>query len=93
MLSRMYLRYSEKKGWNVAILSKTEGSEAGLKSITYKITGTRAYGHLKAEAGVHRLVRISPFDAEKMRHTSFALLEVVPELPEQKLLINLIQPM
>ncbi len=82
MLLRMYLRYSEKKNFKVNIIDKSLGSEAGLKSVIFEVKGRHAYGYLKSEAGVHRLVRISPFDAEKMRHTSFALVEVLPELEE-----------
>jgi len=83
MLLRMYLRFAEKKEWVVRVVDKSAGSEAGIKSVTLHIHGRYAYGYLKSEAGVHRLVRISPFDAEKMRHTSFALVEVLPELDEQ----------
>ncbi|MFH0840420.1 MAG: peptide chain release factor 2 [bacterium] len=84
ILQRMYLRFAEKMNWQAEIIDQTSGNEAGLKSSMIKINGRWAYGYLKAEAGVHRLVRISPFDAEAMRQTSFALLEVTPELPESK---------
>lgn len=80
MLLRMYVRFCEKMKWRVRILDEQRGGEAGIKSATFEVIGHYAYGYLKAEAGVHRLVRISPFDAEKMRHTSFALLEVIPDL-------------
>lgn len=80
MLLRMYLRFAEQKNFTAKILDKVMGNEAGIKSVDVLISGRLAYGYLKAEAGVHRLVRISPFDAEKMRHTSFALVEVLPEL-------------
>lgn len=82
LLERMYLRFSEKKKWDVEVIERTPGNEAGIKSMTVQVSGRWAYGFFKSEAGVHRLVRISPFDAESMRHTSFALVEVVPELPE-----------
>jgi peptide chain release factor 2 len=80
MLTRMYLRYAEKKGWSVSVLWESRAQDVGLKSITFRVEGRWAYGYLKSEIGVHRLVRISPFDAEKMRHTTFALVEVIPEL-------------
>jgi len=82
MLFRMFTRFAEKKKWSVDILWESRGEEAGFKSVTFRVSGRYAYGYLKSEAGVHRLVRISPFDAEKMRHTSFALVEVIPELEE-----------
>lgn len=82
MLLRMILRYAEKKKLKVNIMDESAGQEAGIKSVTMEIKGHFAYGFLKSESGVHRLVRISPFDAEKMRHTSFALIEVLPELGE-----------
>ncbi len=80
MLYRMYTRYCERRGYRLTVLDYLDGEEAGIKSVTFKVEGTNAYGYLKAEKGVHRLVRISPFDANKRRHTSFASLEVMPEL-------------
>ena len=82
ILERMFLRFAEKKKWKAELVDRTVGNEAGIKSATYRINGAWAYGYLQSENGVHRLVRISPFDAEAMRHTSFALVEVIPELPE-----------
>src|SRR3989339_2207216 len=82
MLVRMITRFSEQQKWSIDVLDKSAGQEAGIKSITLHIHGRYAYGYLQSENGVHRLVRISPFDAEAMRHTSFALVEVIPELPE-----------
>ncbi len=80
MLYRMYTRYCERRGYKLTVLDYLDGEEAGIKSVTFKVEGDNAYGYLKAEKGVHRLVRISPFDANKRRHTSFASLEVMPEL-------------
>lgn len=82
MLERMFLRFAENKKWKMTLVDRNTGNEAGIKSATYNIAGRWAYGYLKSESGVHRLVRISPFDAEQMRHTSFALVEVIPELPD-----------
>jgi peptide chain release factor 2 len=83
MLVRMLMRFSEKQGWNIRVLDESRGAEAGYKSITFEVKGRYAFGYLKSEHGVHRLVRISPFDAEKMRHTSFALVEVLPEIADE----------
>lgn len=80
ILLRMYLRFCEKRNWGVEVVDKSSGQEAGVKSVTLHISGSNVYGNLKSENGVHRLVRISPFDAEAMRHTSFALVDVLPEL-------------
>lgn len=80
MLYRMYRRYCEKRGYAVTELDYLDGDEAGIKSVTMRVEGLNAYGYLKAEKGVHRLVRISPFDANSRRHTSFAALEVMPEI-------------
>lgn len=82
MLLRMYLRYCEKKGWRSKVIDEKRGIEAGYLNITMEIRGRYAYGFLRAEAGVHRLVRLSPFDADHGRHTSFAQVEILPELEE-----------
>ena len=82
MLFRMYSMYAEKHNFKVKVLDVLDGEEAGIKSITFLVSGENAYGYLKAEKGVHRLVRISPFDANARRHTSFASLEVMPEIDE-----------
>ena len=82
MLLRMYARWAEHKGYKVETLDLQAGDEAGIKSVTISIVGPHAYGYLKAEAGVHRLVRISPFDSNKRRHTSFASVFVYPELDD-----------
>jgi peptide chain release factor 2 len=82
ILFRMYLRYAERKGYKTEILDMTPGEEAGLKSATIRMEGDFVYGHLNQEIGVHRLVRISPFDAAKRRHTSFAAVFVYPEVDE-----------
>lgn len=82
MLYRMYVRFAERNGYTVKLIDKLDGEEAGIKSITFMVEGENAYGYLKAEMGVHRLVRISPFDANKRRHTSFSSLEVMPEIDD-----------
>lgn len=82
MLYRMYSRYVEKKGFSQEIIEETPGEEAGLKSIVFLVDGEFAYGFLKLEAGVHRLVRQSPFNADKLRQTSFALVEVMPKIDD-----------
>ena len=82
MLYRMYTRYCEKHGYEVQVLDFLEGEEAGIKSVTFAVRGDNAYGYLKAEKGVHRLVRVSPFDTAGRRHTSFASLDVMPELED-----------
>ncbi len=82
MLLRMYLRWTERKGFRTEIVDDLAGEEAGIKSATFTVTGEYAYGYLKAESGIHRLVRISPFDANKRRHTSFASIFVFPEIGE-----------
>jgi peptide chain release factor 2 len=82
MLQRMYFRWAERHGFKIDIIDILPGEEAGIKSITFTVKGRYAYGYLKGEAGVHRLVRISPFDANKRRHTSFAAVLVYPEIEE-----------
>lgn len=82
MLMRMYIRWAERKGFAVDVLDLQEGDEAGIKSASIEVTGDYAYGYLKAESGVHRLVRISPFDAQKRRHTSFASVFIYPEVDD-----------
>lgn len=83
MLFRMYNRWAERRGFEVTTTDLLPGEEAGIKNITAIISGDYAYGHLKAERGVHRLVRISPFDSNKRRHTSFASVDVIPEIEEE----------
>jgi peptide chain release factor 2 len=88
MLLRMYTRYAEEKNYKVEFLSETPGDVVGYRSVNLLISGENAYGFLKAEAGVHRLVRISPFDAAARRHTSFAKVEVLPEIEESEVQLN-----
>jgi peptide chain release factor 2 len=80
MLLRMYLRWAERRGFNTEIIDRSAGEEAGIKSVTVTIDGPFAYGYLRAERGVHRLVRISPFDSANRRHTSFAMVEALPDI-------------
>jgi peptide chain release factor 2 len=80
MLERMYLRWAEDNGYKVELIERMEGEEAGIKSVTYSVRGDYAYGYLQSEAGVHRLVRLSPFDAANRRHTSFAKVELWPDI-------------
>ena len=82
MLYRMYSRYAEKKGFSVDVLDLLDGDEAGIKSVTFQVNGLNAYGYLKSEKGVHRLVRISPFNAQGKRQTSFVSLDVMPDIEE-----------
>jgi peptide chain release factor 2 len=89
MLERMYMRWCDRQGYQTEILDTTEGEEAGIKSATIVVSGKYAYGYLKAEKGVHRLVRLSPYDSAHRRHTSFALVEVLPEVGnDEELEIN-----
>lgn len=82
MLLRMYLRWAEKRGYQTQIIDILQGEEAGIKNVTFTVNGAYAYGYLKSEVGIHRLVRISPFDAGARRHTSFASVSVIPEIPD-----------
>jgi len=82
MLSRMYMRWANKKGFRLEVIDTVDGDVVGVKSITYKLSGPYAYGYAKAEKGVHRLVRISPFDSNAKRHTSFASVDVTPEIDD-----------
>lgn len=84
MLFRMYQMFAEKQGFSVSVLDYIEGDEAGIKSVSFLVEGENAYGYLKTEKGVHRLVRISPFDSNARRHTSFASLDVMPEIEDEK---------
>lgn len=83
MLLRMYTRWADTKGYNVQVLDYLEGEEAGVKSVTLQISGENAYGYLKSEKGIHRLVRVSPFDSSGRRHTSFASCDVIPQITDE----------
>jgi len=89
MLERMYLRWAESRGFQTEILDITQGEEAGIKSVTIAIDGDYAFGYLRSEKGVHRLVRLSPFDAAHRRHTSFALIEILPQVAMDEAEINI----
>ena len=89
MLERMYLRWAERRGYQAEILDSTEGEEAGIKSVTIAVDGEYAFGYLRSEKGVHRLVRLSPFDAAHRRHTSFALVEILPQVAMDEAEINI----
>lgn len=88
MLMRMYFKWAEKNGMEVEVLDFLDGDEAGIKSVTFSVNGKYAYGYLQSEKGVHRMVRISPFDAASRRHTSFASVDIMPEVEEEEVGIN-----
>lgn len=88
MLLRMYNRWMERGGWKAELLDAQEGDQAGIKSVSLRVSGDHPYGYLRNEQGVHRLVRISPFDANKRRHTSFAVVDVVPEIEDAPIEVN-----
>lgn len=88
ILLRMYTMWADKKGYKWEMLDRTPGEVVGSRTVTISVVGPYAYGYLKAERGVHRLVRISPFDANRRRHTTFALVDVIPEMPESEIVIN-----
>jgi peptide chain release factor 2 len=88
MLLRMYTRFAESRGWKVSIAEQSRGTEAGIKSVTFEIEGRYAFGYLQSEHGVHRLIRLSPYDADSGRHTSFAMVEVLPIVEAKELEIK-----
>ena len=88
MLLRMYHRFAEAQGWKFAVLDQSLGEQKGIKSAICELAGPRAYDRLKGESGVHRLVRISPFSAKSLRHTSFALVQVLPEIKAEEMRLN-----
>lgn len=88
MLERMYLRFWERRGWSVSLIERQAGEEAGIKTAVYEVSGSFVYGNLKSEHGVHRLVRLSPFNADNLRQTSFALVEILPKITTEELKIN-----
>ena len=90
ILSRMLERYCEKQGFKVNLVDRLEGEEAGIKSVTYHVKGDMAYGYLRSEIGVHRLVRKSPFDAQSRRHTSFAAVDIIPEMADAEKVVELL---
>lgn len=89
MLFEMYLKYCQKVGWETTLIHENQNDHGGFRNLTFRVQGKKAYGILKSESGVHRLVRISPFNAKKLRHTSFSLVEVIPEFKkEEEMVIN-----
>ncbi len=88
MLLRMYSRFAGKRGWKFTVLDESLGEQKGIKSVSIEVAGTNAYATLKGESGVHRLVRLSPFSAKQLRHTSFALVQILPEIKVQELRLD-----